>query len=315
MGKRRVRNLQALEVEEIVGYDVRADRRAETEDRYQIRTVPSFEQGMAADPYAVIVSVPAGGQLPYLEVALAAGKHCFNETNFVEDLSHLEQLSRDNQVVGVPSFTTRFNPAIRKIWEMLQAGELGEILAFQHHCGDYLPHWHPWEDYRDPYYAKRESGGAREMVAFELQWITWLLGGVTRLSCYHDKLSDLDTNIDDVYQVLVQLDSQVLGSLQIDVISPASSRVITIMGTDTIISWTHDEPIRLYQRESESWTEIPVPRGTPFEGYSAPEEQYIEEIKSFLDAATGRQDYGYTYSDYQRIVDTLSAAEREWRAS
>lgn len=36
MGKRRVRNLQALEIEEIIGYDVRADRRSETEDSYQI---------------------------------------------------------------------------------------------------------------------------------------------------------------------------------------------------------------------------------------------------------------------------------------
>ena len=64
MGKRRVRNLQALQVEEIIGYDNREDRRAETEDRYQIRTVPSFEQGMAADPYAVVVSAPAGEHLP-----------------------------------------------------------------------------------------------------------------------------------------------------------------------------------------------------------------------------------------------------------
>ncbi len=38
MGKRRIRNLLALGERDIVGFDIRADRRQEALDRYGIRT-------------------------------------------------------------------------------------------------------------------------------------------------------------------------------------------------------------------------------------------------------------------------------------
>ncbi len=312
MGKRRVRNLQALEVEDIIGFDRRADRRAEAEDQYGIPTVASFAEGMSADPYAVVVSTPAGQQMDYLQAALNSGKHCFNETNFVEDLSPLEDLAAQQGVVGVPSFTTRWNPAIRKLKQLVDSEETGRILAFRHHCGHYLPEWHPWEDYRDVYYAQSETGGgAREMVPFELQWITWILGDLAELTSLQDKLSDLDTEINDVYQVIVRLNGNILGNMQVDVISPVSYRNVMMFATDTVIVWDDSEPIRLYQRATESWTEMEVPRGTPHEGYKAPEEPYIAEIKAFLDAAAGTADYGYRYADYQHLVDLLARSEQK----
>jgi len=311
MGKRRVRNLQALEIEDIIGFDRRTDRRTEADDEYGIQTVSSFAEGMATDPYAVVVSTPAGQQMDYLQAALNSGKHCFNETNFVEDLTPLEDLAAQQEVVGVPSFTTRWNPAICKMKQLVDSEETGRILAFRHHCGHYLPIWHPWEDYRDAYYAQPETGGgAKEMVAFELQWITWILGNLTELTSLQDKLSDLDTEINDVYQVIVRLNGDVLGNMQVDVISPISYRNIMMFATNTIISWRDDELVRLYQRATESWTEIAVPRGTPHEGYKkSAEEPYIAEMKAFLDATAGTADYGYHYADYQHLVSLLERSE------
>ena len=42
MGKRRVRNLQSLGIKNIVGFDIREDRREETEKKYQINTGRTF---------------------------------------------------------------------------------------------------------------------------------------------------------------------------------------------------------------------------------------------------------------------------------
>ena len=46
MGKRRVRNLQALGIKNIIGLDKREDRREETEKNYQIKTVSSFDEAI-----------------------------------------------------------------------------------------------------------------------------------------------------------------------------------------------------------------------------------------------------------------------------
>ena len=58
MGKRRIRNLQHLKAGEIFGFDPRADRREESAGRYGIQTCASFDDGMARDPDAVIISTP-----------------------------------------------------------------------------------------------------------------------------------------------------------------------------------------------------------------------------------------------------------------
>ena len=58
MGKRRVRCLQSLGYSEIVGFDVRADRRAEAEQKYGIKTVGLLDSSQLEACDAVIVSTP-----------------------------------------------------------------------------------------------------------------------------------------------------------------------------------------------------------------------------------------------------------------
>jgi predicted dehydrogenase len=256
-----------------------------------------------------VCSCPPGQQRQYLEAALRAGKHAFNETNWIEDLVSLEPLARERGVVAVPSFTMRFSQGVMKLRETLVSADVGPIHAFVGHFGQHLALWHPWEDYREPYYAQRETGGAREMVLFELQWIAHLLGDVRRLTCAKGKLSDLDCDIDDVYEVIVELASGVLGSLQSDAISPTHYRWIRLVGTEAVVEWQDGTPIRVHRRETKAWTEVPVPKGTPAPGYHAAEEMYIEELGLFLAATRGEVEYGYAYADYQGLAEALVKAE------
>jgi len=307
MGKRRVRNLRALGVAEIVGFDRRKDRVHEAAEQYGIVPVASFEDGLAAEPHAVVCSCPPGNQLPYLEAALRSGKHVFNETNWVEDLASLQPLADARRVVAVPSFTMRFSQGVVKLREVLQT--VGPVRAFVGHFGQHLALWHSWEDYRGVYYAQRETGGAREMVLFELQWIAHLLGGVERLSCCRARSGDLDCDIDDVYQVLVELRNGVLGSMQSDALSPTHFRWIRLVGAEAVVEWRDGDPIRLYLTDAQAWTDVSVPKGTPAPGYHAAEEMYVEELGLFLAATRGEAEYGYTYADYQRLAEALAAAE------
>ena len=69
------------------------------------------------------------------------------------------------------------------------------------------------EDYRTAYFSRRETGGCREIVAFEMTLLVWLLGGVTDVACFKDKVSSLEVDIDDVYQVLLRMSSGALGGM------------------------------------------------------------------------------------------------------
>ena len=55
-------------------------------------------------------------------------------------------------------FQFRYHPTLRKVVEWIKAGEIGKPLSFICQWGEYLPDWHPWEDYRQSYAARSRSG-------------------------------------------------------------------------------------------------------------------------------------------------------------
>jgi len=87
--------------------------------------------------------------------------------------------------------------------------------------GQYLPDWHPWEDYREVYFSKKKTGACREMFAFELGWISYALGltKIKQICGLTKKISELEMSADDVYSAVMQFRSGTVGNIAIDVLS------------------------------------------------------------------------------------------------
>ena len=60
-----------------------------------------------------------------------------------------------------------------------------------------MPNWHPWERVQDFYVRSRVSGGGREMVPFELDFLEWLCGHTAAVVAEVGRLSDIPADIDD----------------------------------------------------------------------------------------------------------------------
>ncbi|MBI2358173.1 MAG: Gfo/Idh/MocA family oxidoreductase [Deltaproteobacteria bacterium] len=312
MGKRRIRNLQYLKAGEIIAYDPRDDRCQEAKERYGIMTFPGFDEAMAADPDVMIISTPPDLHMPYARIAAMNGKHFFTEASVVDnEMDEVITLCSGKDIVGVPSCTMRFNSSVRVIRDLVCSGSVGSILAFTHHFGQYLPDWHPWEDYRSFYVAKRETGACREIVPFELVWLTWILGDVEKISCFKEKLSTLDLDIDDVYQVLLRFKHGALGSLLVDVISRVAYRSARFISETAVIEWVSSEKrVRVFQLEKGWWDEYHEPEAIEEKGYVATENPYIEEMKCFVQAIRDGGEYPYSFSEDKKILGLLYAAER-----
>jgi hypothetical protein len=56
-------------------------------------------------------------------------------------------------------FQFRLPPHAAPGAELLADGAIGQPLAARAHWGEYLPNWHPWEDYRQGYAARADLGG------------------------------------------------------------------------------------------------------------------------------------------------------------
>jgi predicted dehydrogenase len=312
MGKRRIRNLQYLKAGEIIGFDLREDRRREAEEKYCVKTFGDFEEALSEDPDAMIISTPPDLHIKYALIAAQRDMHFFTEASVVDDgMDELIRLIRDKKIVAAPSCTMRFHPAVRKVKELVDGGLVGRPLVFTYHSGQYLPDWHPWEDYRKFYVARRATGAAREIVPFELVWLTWVFGNVDAISCMKGKVSDLDVDIDDVYQVLLKFRGGILGHLLVDVVARAPTRTFRLLGDRGTIEWDWiKKVVRVYDAEKKAWEECPVDEGKPEKGYIAGEGMYIEEMRAFLMAIKGERKYPYTFEEDRKILRLLYTAEK-----
>lgn len=314
MGKRRVRCLQHLGIGSVYGYDVLESRRLGAAQEYHIDLLDALQAHDIERFDVVLVSTPPDQHHTYIEWAINAGRPCFVEASVIRaPLLKLCTLARTKQVLVAPSCTLRFHPAIRDVTDVVKSGRYGKVCNFSYHCGQFLPDWHPWEKVSDYYVSNPLTGGAREIVPFELTWMVDALGWPMQVTGWKMKTTDVGASIDDTYAVLLRY-QDFLGSLVVDVAARQAVRKLTLNLETASLSWDWDEGIvRIYEAQSQRTVELHQPKIQAHSGYhhNIGEAMYIDEIISFLGAAAGRSTYAHSLEDDIRVLELLETIERE----
>lgn len=316
MGKRRIRNLQALGQRDVAGMDPRPDRRDEVAALHGLPVFAEFRQALDAfKPDALIIATPPDLHLAYAFQAAECGLSCFIEASVVdaEGILRLQERVAGTPLVMAPSCTMRFYPGPKRVRALIEAGVIGKPLSLTYHTGQYLPDWHPWEDIADFYVSKRATGGCREILPFELTWLNAIFGEPEPVACVATQVGTLDADIDDIYQCLVRYPGPLLASLTIDVLSrPRATRELRILGSTGQLVFSADEQcVRHISTDMTDWERFDLAPGTVESGYINPEEPYIEELGLFI-AALERADptlFPNTLQEDARVLDLLSRLE------
>ncbi|MBI2565675.1 MAG: Gfo/Idh/MocA family oxidoreductase [Candidatus Schekmanbacteria bacterium] len=311
MGARRIRNLQFLQAGTIVGMDPREDRRQRAAEKYDVVSWATLEEAMAVRPDAIIISTPPDFHDHYMWRAAELGVSFFCEASVeARGRGELARLCEERGILAAPSFTFRCHPQIKRLKHLVDSGAIGRVVAFTYQSGQYLPDWHPWEHIRDYYVSKRETGACREMVPFELLWLCWIMGEVTAVSCFKDKLAGLEADIDDVYQLLLRFESGALGHLLVDVVARTPVRVCRFTGDRGVLEWDAGrKQVRLFRAGAGAWEEYSDEEQVVEPGYVNAENMYIEEMRHFLAALQGKSTYPFSLREEERILSLLQAAE------
>lgn len=315
MGKRRVRCLQALGYRDVYGFDSRADRRKEAEKLYSIRTFDNVEAAIKETaPHAMIISVPPDAHHIFMRIAVQGRIHFFVEASVVD--TDMDAIRRDVDqagIVGAPSATLRFHPGIRKIGELVKTGALGKVSNVIYHCGQYLPDWHTYEKVSEYYVSNPATGGAREIVPFELTWITDIFGMPRKVFGNVRRTIRIPgaEKIDDTYNCLLDY-GDLLATITIDVVSRSATRRLTINGDARQLRWDWNKnAVDLFDPAKNEWESISYEVQKAAAGYNANigEQMYIDELRTFIEATQGKGKWVNSIADDHAVLKLLYAFE------
>jgi predicted dehydrogenase len=220
IGQRHVRNLRAVlgDRVDIVAHRVRRlshvltdkldiQAGADLEGQYGIRVYERLEGALEQQPDVAFICNPTSLHIPVALQAARAGCHLFLEKPVAHTLEGVEELLAEvgkRNLVTLVGYHFRFHPCLRALCSLLQRGTIGPVIAVRSEAGEYLPGWHPYEDYRQSYAARKELGGGVILSQIhDLDYLYWLFGLPRSVFAIGGHLSSLEVDVEDVASILM----------------------------------------------------------------------------------------------------------------
>jgi predicted dehydrogenase len=276
IGRRHFRNLIALGEKDII---LLRTRRATLPDDelagFPVET--DIQQALKTrKPDAVIVANPTSMHLDIAIPAAEAGCHILLEkpvSNSLERLNTLQQAAQKSGSRILVGFQFRYHPTLNKARELIQAGALGKILTVHAHWGEYLPQWHPWEDYRQSYAARADlGGGVIVTLTHPLDYLRFISGEVESLWSFNGHISPLDVDVEDVAEIGLKFKNGAIGGVHLNYVQRPPVHKLEIVGTNGTLRWDNADGLLHFHRIPAPFgSYADVPTAAVIESFSPPE--------------------------------------------
>lgn len=160
-------------------------------------------------------------------------------------------------------------------------------LNYLYHVGQYLPDWHPWENYNNYFIGYSRTNGCREIMAIDLPWIVTCFGAIKNIKVMKSKNTKLNISYNDNYLIMLEHESGAKGVFAVDVVSRKPYRHIDIYGEQLQLSWngTADSVKQINIETGEEETIVIDNASEHVDGYAAfiTENPYREELNAFIE--------------------------------
>jgi predicted dehydrogenase len=219
VGQRHARNLRALRPDiELIAWRQRwrpgviSDRlefsTGDAEQALGIKSFADLDSALATRPDIAVICNPSNLHAQTALRSAAAGCHLFIETpvaSTLDGLARLSTMADERRLVAAVGSQWRFHPLVERVKTLLAGGMIGKVRRAEIEFSEYLPDWHPYEDYRASYAARSEQGGGvvlAQIHDYDLAW--WLFGAARSVMAMGGTQGTLGIDVEDTMQA--QLD-------------------------------------------------------------------------------------------------------------
>jgi predicted dehydrogenase len=313
IGRRHLNMLRELGQDDIILYRTHQS----TLDDEALAGLPvetDLRDALALKPDAVIVANPTSLHMDVAIPAAEAGCHILLEKPISDDLSRVDELRKAAEKSGsriLVGFQFRYHPTLNKARELINEGALS-------HWGEYLPNWHPWEDYRQSYAARADlGGGVIGTLTHPLDYMRYILGEIEETVSIQGHVSPLElSGVEDVGEIGIKFKSGAIGAVHVNYFQRPPDHRLEIVGTQGTLRWNNaDGVLHHFDMPDAFGTWSASPSAPIHKTYELPADfernhLFVAQMAHFLDVVRGDAEPRCSLHDGIRAVELALAAKQ-----
>ncbi len=306
IGRRHVKNLLEYSKYEIL---ILTKRKIKNNKEIRIRYFDSLTNVLKEKPEIGFITNETSF---HIEIAIKLAKkniHLFIEkplSNSIKNIQKLQKIVNKNKLITQMGCNWRFHPCIKKIKSIVEKNEIGKIYSVQVESNSYLPDWHPYEDYREGYAAKKELGGGILLTCIhELDFLYWYFGKVEEIFSVTKKQSQLEVNTDDISIMILKFKKNILGEIHLDYFQRPDFKRCKIIGSKGTLYWDSSiNEVKFYSNNKKKWI-----KKIELKKYEK-NQMYIDEILYFLKSVKNKKKTINSINDGIKTLEISLAAKK-----
>lgn len=203
-----------------------------------------------ADPSigAVVIVTPTATHFELVKAALLAGKHVFCEKPLCltkAEAEELQALSVKTGKVLMVGHVFLFNPGLRRIKDLLDRGELGDVRYLSAVRTNLGP-------------IRSDVNASYDLASHDIAIFNWLMNAEP-VEVQAMGASFLHKGVEDVVQISLRYPSGALGTIQSSWLDPKKVRSLTLVGSKQMATWDDlalSTPVSVYEKGVEVHKEV-----------------------------------------------------------
>jgi spore coat polysaccharide biosynthesis protein SpsF len=308
IGQRHIRNLRSIGVDSIVALRSKKGHQKNLPGDLNIIEVKAWEDIAKYKPDIAIISNPTSLHLDAVRKVIPFVKGVFIEkpvSDKLEGVGEVLNLLNEKKVVSFVGHNLLFHPIVAALRDFMSSREVGKPINIQCQVGQWLPDWHPNEDYQKAYFARKDlGGGVSRTLIHEIHLVTELAGPPVEVCSMLAKSDILELNVDVISNAMVRHESGCVSQVHLDFIQKPAHRSGLITFEKGWAAYDFNESRVVAQGEDDQTPNV-IWSDKDYDN----NEMYVEQTKKFIEyVEEGRMKHPFDALgslDSLRIVEAL----------
>lgn len=296
IGWTHVNALHKLGVTEI--YALRTNKGAKViEDLKGVKQLFNLEEFKALPLDGIIISNPTSLHIEAITNIASLKIPVFVEKPIASEIKELTQLESYNKELIKVGYCLRYDSVIRKVKSLLESNVIGDVFHSRIQVGQYLPSWHPYTDYKNEYFSRKDlGGGAIRTLSHELDLLSYFFKEPEEVYPLIGKISDLDVDVDD-YSIIIAKHKTLISRVELDFFSLNICRTGVIYGDKGEIHYdVINRVIKIVYRENKPDEILDTFKDT---------NMYVEQMRDFLNCIDKKPSQLCSYEESVSVMKII----------